>query len=64
MEAIWSESDGWSDGETTCGIWRTGERQYLACTFSASKTFKSLKAAVRWMTARGFEPRIELVDKF
>jgi hypothetical protein len=62
MEPIWTESDGWNDGETICGIWRTGQHNYLACTYSSSKTFKTLRAAMRWMIARGFEPRIEIVE--
>jgi hypothetical protein len=62
MEPIWTESDGWEDGEKICGIWRTGENNYLACTYSASKVFKTLRAAMRWMISRGFEPRIEIVE--
>jgi hypothetical protein len=62
MEPIWTESDGWNDGETICGIWRSGQHNYLACTYSSSKTFKTLRAAMRWMIARGFEPRIEIVE--
>ena len=62
MEPIWTESDGWEDGEKICGIWRTGEHNYLACTYSASKVFKTLRAAMRWMISRGFEPRIEIVE--
>jgi len=60
MQPIWTESDGWNNGETICGIWRTDGQNYLACTYSASKTFKTLRAAMRWMIARGFEPRIDV----
>lgn len=63
MEPIWTESDGWADGETICGIWRIGEHNYLACTYSASKTFKTLRFAVRWMEARGFTPQIDLFEQ-
>ena len=62
MEPIWTESDGWEGDETIIGIWRTEEDNYLACTYSSSKTFKTLRAAMRWMIARGFEPRIEIVE--
>ena len=60
MKTIWAESDGWNDGETVCGIWRTEGGTYLACTYATSKTFKTLRAAMRWMIARGFEPRIDV----
>jgi hypothetical protein len=63
MEPIWTESDGWESGETICGIWRTEEGNYLASTYSASKTFKTLRFAVRWMEARGFAPKIDLFEQ-
>jgi hypothetical protein len=62
MEPIWTESDGWEDGEKICGIWRTEGGTYLACTYSASQTFKTLRGAMAWMIARGFEPRIEIIE--
>ena len=67
METIWTESDGWENGETICGIWRTEEGNYLACTYSVfsctRKTFKTLRFAVRWMEARGFAPKIDLFEQ-
>jgi len=63
MEPIWTENYRWENGEMICGIWRTEGGNYLACTYSASKTFKTLRFAVRWMEARGFAPKIDLFEQ-
>lgn len=67
MEPIWIKSDGWESGETIGGIWRTEGGTYLARTYATShcdsRTFETLRFAVRWMEARGFTPQIDLFEQ-
>lgn len=46
----------WKELDLKGSIMVNGEKSYIAVTATVSKTFRSMKGAEKFMTAKGYEP--------